>query len=120
MSRITVVRLDRDALDLPLAAGGGHARALLWPGMGARERSLCYFDLPEGFASAELRHPHEAVYYVALGEGRVVDVESSTAHPVRAGQMIYVTPNQGYRLGGPAVFVGGPCPPDPALFGEAP
>ena len=120
MSRITVVRLDRDALDLPLAAAGGRVRALLWPGMGARERSLCHFDLPQGFASAEFRHPYEAVYYVVRGEGQVVDVDSGTAHQVRAGQMIYLTPNQGYRLGGPAVFVGGPCPPDPALFSEVP
>src|SRR5213594_2246348 len=114
VSQIKVVRLDWDALDLPHAGGGGRARALLWPGMGARERSLCYFELPDGCASAELRHPHETVYYVVRGKGRVVDTDSGAAHAVRAGHMIYLTPNQGYQLGGPAVFVGGPCPPDPA------
>src|SRR3989449_11767062 len=103
VSRIAVIPLHRDAFDLPLAAEGGRVRALLWPGMGARERSLCYFDLPEGFASTEFRHPYEAVYYVVRGEGRVVDADAGTAHPVHAGQMIYLTPNQGYRLCRPAL-----------------
>ena len=120
MSRITVVRLDRDGRELALVEGDGRVRALLWPGMGARERSLCHFDLSTGSVTAEFRHPHEAVYYVVRGAGRVMDMDSGTVHPVREGLMIYLTPHQGYRLGGPAVFVGGPCPPDPSLFRDSP
>jgi mannose-6-phosphate isomerase-like protein (cupin superfamily) len=115
MGDVKVVRLEEDAVELPLAPGGGRVRALLRPEI-SRERSLLYVELPAACASADLRHPHEAVYYVARGNGQVVDTDTGTAHQVRDGLMVYLTPGQGYRLVGPAIFIGGPCPPDPTLF----
>jgi quercetin dioxygenase-like cupin family protein len=119
MSAIRVVRLADDALDLPLAGGGGRVRALLRPEVGARERALLYVELPAQAASAVLRHPFEAAYFVVRGEGAVRAEPGGPAHPVREAQMIYVPPGVAYRLVGPAVFAGGPCPPDPALFAGA-
>ena len=116
MSQISVRRLDRDAEELPLVRGQGRASTLTGPRGAARERSLIYFDLASGGQSVDFRHPYEAVYYVVEGAGRVVDTDTGEAHAARGGVVIYLTADQGYRLEGPAVFVGGPCPPDPALF----
>lgn len=118
MSAVRVARLD-DALELPLATGGGRVRALLRPEVGARERALLYVELPAQATSAVLRHPFEAAYFVVQGAGAVRAEPGGPTHPVREAQMIYVPPQVAYRLVGPAVFAGGPCPPDLALFAGA-
>ncbi|MDR7555472.1 MAG: cupin domain-containing protein [Armatimonadota bacterium] len=118
MSAIRVARLD-DAPELPLAAGGGRVRALLRPEVGARERALLYVELPAQAATAVLCHPYEAAYFVVHGAGAVHAEPDGPAHPVREAQMLYVPPGVAYRLVGPAVFAGGPCPPDPTLFAGA-
>ncbi|MDR7481424.1 MAG: cupin domain-containing protein [Armatimonadota bacterium] len=114
MSAIRVVCLDDAAVDLPLATGGGRVRALLRPEVGARERALLYIELPAAATSAILRHPAEAAYFVVRGAGAVVE-RDRPARPVREAQMVYVPAGLAYQLVGPAVFAGGPCPPDPAL-----
>lgn len=114
MSAIRIVCLDDAALDLPLAMGGGRVRALLRPEVGARQRALLYVELPAAATSTVLRHPAEAAYFVVRGAGAVVE-RDRIAHPVREAQMVFVPAGLAYRLVGPAVFVGGPCPPDPAL-----
>lgn len=120
MAGVRVSRLETDAIDLPITPDGGRARAVLHPAMGARERGLIYLELPPGTAAAPLRHPMEAVYYVASGQGAVEDLDRGVRTPLGGGRMIYLAAGQGYRLWGPAVFVGGPCPPDPALLGDLP
>lgn len=113
---VRVVHLEDDGLDLPITVGGGRARAVVGPHVGARERSLIYLDLPRAARSIDLRHPNEAVFYVVKGRGEVANPRTRQMYPVREGQMIYVKPGQEYALVGPAVFAGGPCPPDPALL----
>jgi len=119
--RVRVVRLAEDGKDLPLTVGGGRARAVVGPHVGARERAFLYVELPEGSRSVELRHPFEAVYYVVRGSGQVRNTDGGDTYVVREGEMIYVKPGQGYALaprGGAVVYAGGPCPPDPALIAE--
>jgi quercetin dioxygenase-like cupin family protein len=76
-------------------------------------------SLGEGAATIELRHPGEAVYYVIEGSGRASDPAAGTTHELVQGSMIHVEPGTPYviRAGeGRLELVGGPSPPDPALY----
>lgn len=115
-----VLRADRDFVPLPLIDGAGEARALVWPGMGARHRSMHYLALAAGARTVPHRHPgSEAVYYVISGGGAVHDLDSDVVHPVRAGSVVLTTPGTRYRITASdtgLLCVGGPCPPDPVLY----
>ena len=111
-----------DAADGPrleIVEGEGHARAVVWPGMGALLRSIHTISLGAGARTIELRHPSEAVYYVAEGSGEAVDVVAGDAQAVRPGSMVHVDPGTAYviRAGDAGMsLVGGPAPPDPAFY----
>lgn len=116
-----VLRADREFRPLPLVEGPGEARAIVHPGVGAQHRSMHYLALAPGARTVAQQHPaSEAVYYVVRGEGAVEDLDAGAAHPVGAGQVVLITPASRYRLraaaGSEIVLVGGPCPPDPALY----
>jgi quercetin dioxygenase-like cupin family protein len=115
-----VVVVDADAgPDLDLVEGRGHARAAVWPGMGAKLRSMSRISLASGSRTAELRHPSEAVYYVISGGGATVDCDAGTEQELVAGSMVHVEAGTAYRLaGGPEGIevVGGPSPADPDLY----
>jgi quercetin dioxygenase-like cupin family protein len=115
-----VLRVDRDFVTLPLVDGpSGEARAIVWPGMGARHRSMHHIRLPAGAATVPQRHPSEAVYYVIGGTGTVEDLDAGASHALRAGAFAHITPNSRYRFvagGAELVCVGGPCPPDSTLY----
>ena len=106
-----------------MIAARGNAWAVIWPGMGARCRSLHRVSLAPGGITVPLRHPGEAVYYVLAGRG---SVEDAAAHELTEGSMVHVAPRGEYRFaasdGGPGLdLIGGPCPADPALYdGAAP
>ena len=122
--RVQVLRADRDCVSLPLTEDGGEARAVVWPGVGARHRSMHYIMLPAGGRTVPHRHRgSEAVYYVIRGEGAVEDLDTGSSHPVHAGSVALITPDNGYRIvaaaHGDLTCVGGPCPPDPALYAGA-
>ncbi len=119
--KVQVLRADRDSVTLPLTEGGGEARAVVWPGVGARHRSMHYIVLPAGSRTVPHRHrASEAVYYVIRGEGAVEDLDSGSSHPVHAGSVALITPANAYRIvaaaHGDLTCVGGPCPPDTALY----
>lgn len=116
MSTIRVVELEKDSIDVDLVVGTGRSRAVSRPGFGASERSVFYIELDEGSSSKELKHPYEAVYYIVSGKGQVVDTDSGRIYDVKEGAVIYLTPNQGYKFIGPAVFAGGSCPLDVDLY----
>ena len=105
---------------LPLLAGGGSARAVIWPGIGAAERSVHLIQLAASSETVRLEHPAESVYYVLHGSGTVAGDAPAAATPLVPGSMVHLGPCTGYLFGaGPGgleVF-GGPCPPDPALYG---
>ena len=116
-----VLRSNRDFVALPLVDGPGEARAVVWPGMGARHRSMHYIALGAGARTVPQRHPDsEAVYYVINGEGAIVDLDAGTTHAVHAGSVVFMTAGTRYRIAaaraGAMTCVGGPCPPDPALY----
>lgn len=105
--------------ELPLVEGEGSARAVVWPGVGARLRSLQRIDLAAGSRTVCLKHPMEAVYYVVRGDGTVRDPDDGSSSPLVAGSMIHVEPGTAYVFQAGAdgiLLLGGPCPADPALY----
>ena len=114
-----VLSLDDSCPTLPLVDGAGRAVALVWPGMGAVHRSMHHVTLPARGRTVRQRHPSEAVYYVATGSGTVEDPDAGTHDVIVEGAMIHVEPGTAYRFAAGAdgmVLIGGPCPPDPALY----
>lgn len=116
---IQVLRVDRDYVPL---RGRGEIRAVVWPGMGARHRTMHYVRLAAGETSEEWRHPGEAVYYVLNGSGWFEDRTAGVRHAVAAGLIVHVGSGTAYAMAArePLTCVGGPCPPDPALYREYP
>ena len=116
---IQVLRVDRDSVPL---RGPGEIRAVVWPGMGARHRTMHSVRLAAGETSEEWRHPGEAVYYVLSGSGWFEDRTEGVRHNVSAGLIVHVASGTAYAMAArdPLTCVGGPCPPDPALYGEHP
>lgn len=119
MPEVSVVRGSGQLPTLPLVRGRGTARALVWPGMGARCRSLHHIQLEPGSRTIDFRHEGEAVYYVLSGAAIVTDVENERGAEASAGSVIHVEPSTLYFIaadGGETTIVGGPCPPDPSLY----
>ena len=119
--KVQILRVDRDYVLLPLADGPGEVRAVVWPGVQARHRSMHYLALPEGARTVPQRHAgSEAVYYVIRGEGRFEDLDAGSSHAVGPGSVVLITPRNGYRIAAAPtselICIGGPCPPDPALY----
>ena len=111
--------------ELDLVVGEGTARAVIWPGMGARLRSMHRISLGAGSRTVEQRHPSDAVYYVIDGAGEVRDRDAGTGEPLVTGSMVHVDRETAYELvaGEDGMeIVGGPAPADPALYpaGSAP
>ena len=105
---------------LQIVEGSGIARAVLWPGNGALYRTFQVIDLEAGDKTVALKHPSDAVYYVAEGTASVVDAVTGQAQPLIEGAMVHIDAGDGYRLvnagAGVCRIIGGPCPPDPALY----
>jgi mannose-6-phosphate isomerase-like protein (cupin superfamily) len=105
--------------ELPIVEGHGVARAIVWPAMGARSRSLNRIWLTAGAGTVELVHPSDAVYYVIEGAGSVLDAATSEAQDLRTGAMFHVDAGTTYSVragGGGMQLVGGPAPADDALY----
>jgi mannose-6-phosphate isomerase-like protein (cupin superfamily) len=115
--------LDADVgPELPIIDGDGRAHAIVWPGIGAQMRSMHRISLTDGAATTELRHPGEAVYYVIEGTGVAADPSTDESQPLETGSMVHIEPETSYviRAGtGGLQLVGGPSPPDPALYADA-
>jgi len=119
LESVQVLGADASCPELPIVDGPGFARAVVWPGTGAEHRSMHRISLGGGGRTVALRHPMEAVYYVIQGEGAVLDPDQGSEQPVAEGAMVLVECNTAYlfRAGaGGLEVLGGPCPPDPALY----
>jgi uncharacterized RmlC-like cupin family protein len=117
--RVQVIDSAGDLPTLPIVQGSGIARAVVWPGMGAESRSMHRITLEPGGRTVSLCHEGEAVYYVRAGVATVVDGDAPHPHVVAAGSMFFVEPNTAYAVmaGADRVeLIGGPSPPDPALY----
>ncbi|MDA2988610.1 MAG: hypothetical protein O2815_05975 [Actinomycetota bacterium] len=117
--KVRIIRSDSHRPALPLVEGEGDARAIIWPGMGATLRSVHQIVLGGGSATIEQSHPGEAVYFLKAGSAHVDDLDTSSSHSLTVGSMIHIDGGTRYRFvagASGAEFVGGPCPPDPALY----
>jgi quercetin dioxygenase-like cupin family protein len=118
---VQVLPLRGAGPSLPVLAGDGSARAVIWPGAGAAARSIHLIQLAPSSGTVRLQHPGESVYYVLHGSGAVAGDGPAGATALVPGSMVHMGPGIGYRFsagpGGLEVF-GGPCPPDPALYGD--
>lgn len=104
---------------LAIVQGGGGATAVIWPGMGAQLRSIHMIELDADAGTVPLRHRSEAVYCVTAGSGAVLDPNTQDGQPLREGSMVHVEVGSSYAFrAGPdgMSLVGGPAPPDPALY----
>lgn len=113
-----LVRDVEDGPAMALVAQGGSARALVWPGIGAELRSLHAIRLEPGGRTVELRHPSDAVYYVAAGSGVVAEPGGASVS-LSTGAMFHVDAGTTYTAiagDGGMELLGGPAPADPALY----
>ena len=105
--------------EVAIVDGEGGARAVIWPGMGARLRSMHRISLGRDSRTIELTHPSDAVYYVIAGTGSAVDRATGERSALVEGSMVHVDAGTPYVLvaGGEGMeLVGGPCPADEALY----
>jgi mannose-6-phosphate isomerase-like protein (cupin superfamily) len=116
------VRVIDGAVDcpaLPIVAGAGTATAVIWPGVGAEQRSMHSIRLERDASTVVLSHPSDCVYYVIQGAGVIVDGATGAVQPLCEGAMVHIDAGDSYLLradGDAMSVVGGPCPPDPAFY----
>jgi quercetin dioxygenase-like cupin family protein len=118
---VRVLRAGDRSPKLPIVEGEGAVRAIVWPGVGARLRSMQHVDLAAGSRTISLKHPMEAVYYVVQGDGIVRDPEDGSSNSLIEGSMIHIGPGTAYvfEAGSDGIgLLGGPCPADPSLYKE--
>lgn len=114
-----VLESDKNCPELPLVEGGGQARAVAWPGVGSRLRSMTLYRLDPASRTVAQTHEMEAVYYIVAGDGEVIEAGHAGGQQLVPGSMAHVEPGTTYQFvaGGAGMeLVGGPCPPDPALY----
>jgi quercetin dioxygenase-like cupin family protein len=115
-----------DGVPVAIVEGPGEATMVVGPHMGADHRSMSIVRLEPGSATIHLRHPGEAVWYVAAGTGEARAHAGGETFALEPGAMVHVGPATTYVLaaGDDGLrLVGGPSPPDPDIAtasGEAP
>ena len=117
--RVQVVRASEPGPELSVVETGGSAHAVVWPGSGAQQRSMHLITLEPGGRTVDLSHESECVYHVSTGSGTMVDLDTDESYDATTGSMFLIEPATNYRFiagAGGAVLLGGPCPPDPALY----
>jgi mannose-6-phosphate isomerase-like protein (cupin superfamily) len=105
--------------DLGIVLGTGSCTPLIWPDVGARHRSMHLLVLGPASSTIRLRHPSEAAYYVMDGRAQVEDHDEGTAQALETGSMFHIEAGTAYTItavGEPVTILGGPCPPDPAMY----
>jgi mannose-6-phosphate isomerase-like protein (cupin superfamily) len=117
---VSIHDIEGDGPLLPLLDGPGEVRAVIWPGMGAAHRSIHRYRIEPGTATVPLSHPGEAVFFVHAGLGVVEDAGSGETQAIRPSEIVHVDGGTAYRFRCPGpeplVLLGGPAPPDPALY----
>ena len=104
---------------LPLVLSGGTATAVVHPAVGAHHRSMHVIRLDPGGVTVELRHPSESVYYVRSGTASVADSANDERQELVEGSMVHVDPHTPHTFTAGDLgceILGGPCPPDPAVY----
>ena len=113
---IQVLSKEETNPTISIVIGNGKATAIVWPGMGAKERSLYLIEMEENSYTKKLNHSSEAVYYVKSGTGKVFDLKESNISEIQIGNMVHIGVNTQYyfEAGKNGLnLIGGPCPFDP-------
>ncbi len=119
--RVKVIRASEPGPGLPVVETGGSAHAIVWPGSGAEQRSMHLITLDPGGRTVNLSHDSECVYHVSTGTGAMLDLDTGERCDAITGSMLLIEPGTNYQFtagGDGAVLLGGPCPPDQALYGH--
>ena len=117
--QIRILHDDENCPELPIVEQGGRAWAVVWPGLGARLRSIHHISLEPNGRMTRLEHPMEAAYFMMEGSGTVTGAEPGDSQELTLGAMAHIGPDTPYLLqAGPegAEIVGGPCPADARMY----
>jgi len=117
---VRVIDSNSTCPEISIIEGGGNAKVVLWPGNGSEFRSMQLVRLEPAARTVLLRHTSDCVYYVVEGAGAVAG-EDGSRQAIAEGSMVHIDAGDGYRIeagSGGMRFLGGPCPPDPALYAE--
>jgi len=120
---VKILNPDKDFVEIPLIKGG-MAKAIIWPGMGAKHGTMHYFVMKPG--EENVHHVHdeaEDMFYIVQGKGVIVDGNNGKEHPFQKGDFVYVSPGTPHaaKSFGPEdyISVGGPTPPDLSIYKKA-
>ena len=105
----------------PIIKGKGEARVIVWPEVGANERSFFLIKMDKGSCTKVLNHSSESVYYVKEGSGMVTETNIKTNSKIIVGSMVHVENGTSYsfKAGDDGlVLIGGPCPFDGNIFSK--
>lgn len=105
--------------ELGLIDGAGSARAIVWPGMGAQYRTMHHITLGPHASTVDQEHPGEAVYAILDGTAAIRDLVAGETETLTTGAMVHLDAHTRYSFSAGehgAVILGGPCPPDAALY----
>ena len=116
---VRILSSNDDCPALPIIETGGSAHAVVWPGVGAIHRSMHMITLDRGGRTKALMHPSAAVYHLCEGAAILSGNDLDESWEIGEGAMFHVDAGTTYRLEATAdgtVLIGGPCPPDPAMY----
>ena len=119
MDAVRVLDSGEACPELPIVEQGGSARAVVWPGVGALHRSMHLVRLDGDGSTTPLSHPSDAVYHLCEGSATAVDPESGESFVIAVGAMLHIDAGTTYRIEAGvdgALLIGGPCPPDQAMY----
>jgi mannose-6-phosphate isomerase-like protein (cupin superfamily) len=119
VSAVRVIDSAMECPEIPIVEGEGNARVVLSPHNGGQFRSFQLISLRDRARTIALRHGSDCVYYVMQGTGHIVDDTDQSRIALAEGHMVHIDAGDLYRIEADAAglkVVGGPCPPDPALY----
>ncbi len=122
LDRVRVIDSQGALPEVDIVDGAGWAKAVIWPGNGARYRTFQIINLGAGSSTRSLDHKTDSVYYVMRGAGTVEDVNARTDTEIVEGSMIHIDAGDRYRIKAHATgleLLGGPCPADERWYSAA-
>lgn len=111
---------DVNCPEIKVVNGAGKAKVVMWPGTGAKHRTMHLIDLQDGAGTVPFQHGGESVYYVIAGRGAVRDLAADSETALDEGAMVHIEAGDRYAFradaGTDLRLVGGPCPADTSLY----
>ena len=119
LDKVRVIDSRGTLPEVSIVEGAGWAKAVIWPGNGARYRTFQVINLEAGSSTRSLDHRTDSVYYVMRGAGVVEDVKGKTGEAIVEGSMIHIDAGDQYRIRAGETgleLLGGPCPADESWY----